>query len=348
MNQDSASSETEGSSPTSEHPALQTATSARLFEMAAADLLSKDALLAGLRFIQDIPNRHEWRRFLDILLLVIGAGFLVSGIFFFFAYNWNDLHDFAKLGIVQGTIIIAAAFAHYLGLDRLSGKISLTVAALLVGALLALFGQIYQSTADAYTLFLYWALYIVGWVIISRFAPLWMVLMGLLNLGLIFFWEQAGIQYEDRFIAESLFALNGVSLLLWEWFRNRQTEWIDVSWMQNRLWPGILAAATFIPITISTIGNIMDINASDISRQTWLIFITYPLFIAATWYYYRARNRDLFILTMMCLSVIGIVTTLVARLLDFNETIMFFVLAAVVIVQAGFAALWLRNLGEEA
>lgn len=348
MNQDSASSDVEEPSSTSQDSALQIATSARLFEMSGADLLSKDALFAGLRFIQDIPGRHEWRRFLDILLLVIGAGFLVSGIFFFFAYNWNDLHDFAKLGLIQGAILIAAAFAHYLGLDRLSGKISLTVAALLVGALLALFGQIYQSTADAYTLFLYWALYIVGWVIIGRFAPLWLILTGLLNLGLILFWEQAGIQYQDRFIAESLFALNGVALLLWEWFRNQNRGWVDVEWMQNRLWPRILAAATFVPITISIIGYIVDISSGEISRQAWLVFITYPLFIAAIWYYYRTRKRDLLILTMMCLSVIGVVTALVARLLDFNETIMFFVLAAVVIVQAGFAALWLRNLGEEA
>jgi uncharacterized membrane protein len=54
-----------------------------------------------------------------------------------------------------------------------------------VGVLQAVFGQIYETGADSYVLFLIWALLIIGWVAIGGYAPLWLLLAtGLLLLGL--------------------------------------------------------------------------------------------------------------------------------------------------------------------
>jgi len=52
-------------------------------------------------------DKKQWKQFLSIFLLAAGVGFTVAGIIFFFAYNWEDLPKFAKLGIVQ-TLLVAS------------------------------------------------------------------------------------------------------------------------------------------------------------------------------------------------------------------------------------------------
>ena len=52
-------------------------------------------------------DKKQWKQFLSIFQLAAGVGFTVAGIIFFFAYNWEDLPKFAKLGIVQ-TLLVAS------------------------------------------------------------------------------------------------------------------------------------------------------------------------------------------------------------------------------------------------
>ena len=166
------------------------ATPSRLRRLAQLGYLDRQGLETGLRLTGALPDRQGWARFLDYSLLVLGALFFTSGLFFFVAYNWEELPRFARFGVLEGAIVIMTIAAHWVGLNRVGGKIALTVAALLVGALLAVFGQEYQTGADAYTLFGYWALLILGWVVISKFDVLWGVLWVLLNLTLALFWFQ--------------------------------------------------------------------------------------------------------------------------------------------------------------
>ena len=49
------------------------------------------------------------------------------------------------------------------------------MAAVAVGALLAVFGQTYQTGADPFELFLTWALLIVPWTLAARFEPLYLL-----------------------------------------------------------------------------------------------------------------------------------------------------------------------------
>lgn len=52
-------------------------------------------------------NKRQWNQFLSIFLLAAGIGFTVTGIIFFFAYNWDELPKFAKLGMVE--VLLAAS-----------------------------------------------------------------------------------------------------------------------------------------------------------------------------------------------------------------------------------------------
>lgn len=125
-------------------------------------------------------SKKEWERFLSIFLLAAGVGFTVSGIAFFFAYNWDELPKFAKLGIVEVLLASSVLLAVFARWSKLIKQILLTGATFLTGTLLAVFGQIYQTGADAYDLFLGWTLFTVLWAIAARFAPLWLTFIGLL------------------------------------------------------------------------------------------------------------------------------------------------------------------------
>lgn len=113
-------------------------------------------------------------------LLAVGVGFTVAGIIFFFAYNWEELPKFAKLGIVEVLLVASVLLATFTHWNKLVKQILLTGATFLIGTLLAVFGQIYQTGADAYDLFLGWTLFTILWAVAIRFAPLWLTFIGLL------------------------------------------------------------------------------------------------------------------------------------------------------------------------
>lgn len=125
-------------------------------------------------------NKRQWNQFLSIFLLAVGVGFTIAGIIFFFAYNWDDLPKFVKLGIIEVLLVASVLLAVFSRWNNLIKQILLTGATFLVGTLFAVFGQIYQTGADAYDLFLGWTLFTILWAVAIRFAPLWLTFIGLL------------------------------------------------------------------------------------------------------------------------------------------------------------------------
>lgn len=100
-----------------------TATPQNLRELARRGVLKSNDLEQALARIGHLPDASRWTRFLDWALLVLGAGFFISGVFFFFAFNWQALDRFAKLGVVELAIIVAVGIAFWQSLDRLPGKL---------------------------------------------------------------------------------------------------------------------------------------------------------------------------------------------------------------------------------
>lgn len=145
----------------------------------------------------------QWRRFLNLLLPALGVSFTVSGIIFFFAYNWADLHKFAKLGVIEGIIVIAVALTLFSRWNRPVKQIILTGAAFLVGALFAVYGQVYQTGANAYDFFLAWTLFVALWALAANYTPLWLVWLGLVNITIYLHGEQAYIASEGLQILQN-------------------------------------------------------------------------------------------------------------------------------------------------
>ncbi|NOT38616.1 MAG: DUF2157 domain-containing protein [Saprospiraceae bacterium] len=137
------------------------------------------------------PDQNSWKVFISRALLLLGLAFVVAGIFFFFAYNWDGLHKFVKLGIIASLIVASTLFSIRSNVNDLVKKILVSFAALMVGAFFAVFGQIYQTGASAYQLFLAWTILIVIWCFAVDFEILWLIFVALVHLTFGLYYEQA-------------------------------------------------------------------------------------------------------------------------------------------------------------
>ncbi|MDF3834856.1 DUF2157 domain-containing protein [Cupriavidus basilensis] len=131
------------------------------------------------------PDAGGWRTWLDRALLALGAALLCAGVIVFFAFNWQDLHKFAKFGLLAGALSLLAAFALLRPPADMAGRAALCGAQVVAGVLLAVIGQVYQSGADAWQLFALWALLAVPWALAARAAPHWWLVIVLANVALL-------------------------------------------------------------------------------------------------------------------------------------------------------------------
>ena len=113
-------------------------------------------------------DKEMWKKFLRLFFITLGIGFTTAGIIFFFAYNWADLNKFIKLGLTEVLIIATTIIVLLPKIKSSTRNIILTGSSFLVGVLFAVFGQIYQTGADAYDFFSAWTVFITLWV-----ANLW-------------------------------------------------------------------------------------------------------------------------------------------------------------------------------
>src|SRR2546429_1791991 len=174
---------------------------------------------AALDMAGALPHAQHWRAFLDRLLLWSGAVALAAAVVFFIAHNWNDLGKFAKFGLVE-VLVLAAALGYWrLGPEKAAGKASLLVACILFGALLALFGQTYQTGADTWELFANWAALMAPWVLLGRFAGLWMLLIAIANVAIVFYFRVFpglfGMVFGTEHQLWALFAFDTAALVAW-------------------------------------------------------------------------------------------------------------------------------------
>jgi uncharacterized membrane protein len=199
--------------------------------------------------VKDVyPDAQQWKKFLHILFLSLGAGFTLAGIIFFFAYNWGDLHKFVKIGMIEGLIIITTAAILFTKFKPLVKNILLTSAAVLVGVLFAVFGQVYQTGANAYDFFLGWTVFIALWGFISNFPPLWVLFLTLVNTTLIFYADQVAFDWSFDFYYAILFYFNTLVLISFTLLNQRFQSICFPKWFSNLLG---LAAIYFATIGIS-------------------------------------------------------------------------------------------------
>lgn len=260
-------------------------------------------------------DKKQWNQFLSIFLLAVGVGFTVAGIVFFFAYNWDELPKFAKLGMVEVLLVVSVLLATFTRWSKLVKQILLTGATFLIGTLFAVFGQIYQTGADAYDLFLGWTLFTILWAIAIRFAPLWLTFIGLLCTTIWLYNIQiAGYgSWEITLLGNAVTWICAVATIITEWMSakghlNRNNRWFV----------SLLSLATILHTSFLLMAAICD----DYTILSVPLITTVLLFAAGLWYGWR--EKSLFYLAIIPFTTLMILLTTFISKSDLRHVQIFF------------------------
>jgi hypothetical protein len=271
------------------------------------------------------PGRAEDARFLRRALGLGGVLSLAAGVIFFVAANWAVLGTAGRFALLQGLLVAAGAAAVVRPPPDRIGKLGLLGGFLLTGALLALFGQTYQTGADVYELFLAWAGLGLPVVVLSGSSAAWgawvLVLDAALALlcgwlpGVHVLWTVLG---ELGFSAPALFAVaTAVNLALWaacEAADGTRLAAVASPWL-GRLVVG--AAAGF-----GGWGAVTAIAFSDHPRGRaapgggLVLAVVLALAGAAVAWQTLRRRRDVFPVAAIAAVLIAVGTTLIIRGFD--------------------------------
>lgn len=293
------------------------------------------------RGIQELRPPTNWVKWSSGFFLTLGVALLLSGIVFFFAYNWQDLHRGVKLGLPQSLTLAALIAAQRFGLRQLCGQLCLLSAATFTGVCFAAYGQVYQTGADAFGFFGIWALTISPWVMTAHFAPLWILWLALINLTGWFFWDQVG-QFRHTLdyplLTLALAGINGLALFLAE-FTCHQYAWLQQRWLRP-----LLLLASLVPLIIPVLGWIVSFGRTNTES---VIFITaliiWSIVSAGLYRLYNFKRFDAtqltFILVQCALVLLFLIGRLLAEGLE-NDWIGYFFLMALATIGLSTALLF--------
>lgn len=270
-----------------------------LHRVAAHTNTPKSLLDEAFQDARIYPDAQGWLLFAQRAFLFLGAASLLVGVIFFFAYNWANLHKFIKLGLVQTVIISLIIRLLTSKKFALVEQVLITSLAVLVGVLMVLFGQIYQTGANAYDLFVAWTALITPLVLIGRFPALWIIYLVLLNTSVFLFMEQILDYSDEKVAALILFLVNVSALSIWE-----ASIYLKIWQYDSRLWPRLIAVACIViltPLLISLIAK----NAT-MSGISVIILLTGLLSYSTGFYFYTNKVKDLVPKVALGLSLIAL------------------------------------------
>ena len=279
-------------------------------------VLSQQAIDVALDVSGLRPSRAEWRSAAALAMKLAGVLSLAAGLIFLIAFNWENLGVYARFGMIELPLAAALVIAWIKGVDTFSGKAALFLAVLLLGGLLALFGQTYQTGANVYELFLAWAALAIPWVIACRFAPCWALWLLLLNAAMALYsgfgssgwifrlfrdsWQWT--PWTPTFLLDLLLYVTLIKLSPWEELG------LNAAWLKRGVM--VLAMGFGTSAMLYRVFNFDSESHYGALTLEILLFIGASAAIAANAW---ARKQDLFDFAVLALSWIVITTGLLGR-----------------------------------
>jgi uncharacterized membrane protein len=230
-------------------------------------------------------------------------------------------------------------FVWWLGIDRITGKAALLASSLLVGTLLALIGQTYQTGADTFELFAAWAVAILPWVLVGRFAALWMVWLVLVHIaaGLCYqiFGGVFGMLFGPQKLLWVLLLLSTGALVVWEGCSISGVTWLRERWATRLL---VTASGSFM--TALALFSILDgPERGSLGFVVWLVWL------GGVYAVYQHFMLDVYVLAGSVLSVIAVVTCFLGQhVLPIPEAWSLLFLGLVVIGLSAAGGWWLKQI----
>lgn len=312
----------------------------KILEWAEQGRVAPQQASAALRVAGVLPDANDWGQFLNRLLLALGTALLVSGVIFFLAANWDALGRFGHFALVQAALLASLLLAWRLD-STLGGKAAMVASALLVGALLALAGQTYQTGADNWELFFTWTLLITPWVLLARMSVLWLIWLTLLNLSAVTYVTTYqglfGILFGPSDLLWLLFTINTSALLIWQGLA------VIGNVFATEQWPiRLLATASGVCITMLALETVLGSSVDLIAILVWFIWL------GSIYLMYRRKTVDLYILTGSVLSFIVVLSSFLGKhLLQDVNTGSLLLMTFIVLGLSAIGGWWLRQILKE-
>ncbi len=292
-----------------------------------AGALPRERYQPALRLARD---DGFWRRWGERAVLALASGHLLAGVLFFFAFNWQDLTPFAKLAALQGGVVVAALGSRLPILPELVRETLLIAATVLVGVLLAVFGQIFQTGADAWQLFAAWAALTLPWVLTGRSAGHWLVWMVVVQTAVLTYVDDIRWFKSDdgEPVAMILIALPALLLLIGRELMVGRWDWLRPGWA--RLVPlAVALGLLFFGAEVAVVG----------ATAAWTMLVFIVALAAATSLYSQWR-RDFAAMALIVLLGCGFVATAAVQMTSFHDDIGTFLLATLEISLIFGAGSW--------
>jgi uncharacterized membrane protein len=256
----------------------------------ASGAIARDDVPRALRAAGAEPDCARWLRFVEWLTIGAGSVLVAVALVFFIAANWHAMPNVARFALVEGAIVLAVAICLWRGPDSTAGQAALCAAAIATGGLLALVGQTYQTGADTWELFAAWTLAILPWTLLGRQAPLWLLMLAVVNLASQAWFARWGMASAagGQGALWTLVLVNAGALALWELGRRLDLREFRADWGLR-----IVAAASGFAATIAGIDAIVDSRAAAPA-----LGVAWLLWLAGVWYGFRMRRVDVFVLAV--------------------------------------------------
>lgn len=210
-------------------------------------LLGQGKLAPGnyLSALAEGPGPAKWA---FGLFVFFGAAQLIAAILMFFAYNWRELPDPAKIALPQAAMAIGFilwAIAPQRSFPSVVGGILATV---MIGVSMGVVGQVYQLGADPWTLFAIWAAFALPLALIAR-SDAHFAVWHLIATTAYFLWaeEHIAARFEAvRMAIPAIYAGLAFAVLMVRDFPAKSFAGPQPRWQR---W--LFAAAALLPATIA-------------------------------------------------------------------------------------------------
>lgn len=259
---------------------------------------------------KDLPPSKNWPDFFRKTTLSLGSLLLASAAVSWIAANWDNLTAFQKLSGIQASlavvILIVLLLERWLPAHKdrnfaLRANL-LALAGVGIGALLALLGQIYQTGADSWELFLWWAVLLLPWAWTAGTVFLSLFWVFIVNVGIILYFlaggQALGLNLDSPGLEPSLilFVVNSGLLVLWERYgHNLGDRW--------RTGPRLLAAAALGSLMAAVLACLDASPALPLHAMAVLSAGVTALF----YWIYTAWRPDSVIVVLAALTLFGVI-----------------------------------------
>ena len=284
-----------------------------LKDLRRSDILTLDHYSAARKYFRIAPDIAAWRSFMQSTALLLGVLFFVAGVIMFFAWNWEAMPKWSKFMTAEIVFISFSVWA-VLKWRHWSGYAAMMGAGLMVGAMMALYGQIYQTGADSWELFRAWSLVLLVLAIIARrMTGLWFMawLTGNLWASLYIIDYLVGLDYSGDFppfLCEYIF----VNMLLWagaeaavHFFSKTDAPFDPTRWLTRLIGAAVLTAIFLLMLCVILDSGSWDYDLQgiffSIPRSVFLLFAAGSL--AAVFFVYSQKIIDMFFVSLVVMGI---------------------------------------------